>query len=542
MKRDANIGASHPLGATLGGGGANFIMVYPSPHTTVGSPGFGRRSSGVLLPLSSLPGRHGSGDLSEAAFAFIDFLAAAGQSWWQMLPVGPPGDPPGNSPYSPSSSVAGSPYLVSLDTLWKEGWLTRREIQPERTFLADHVCFEVVHPYREQRLRLAWERFRMARPSRRAEFVWFCEQHRDWLDDFALYSALKRQLGQTHWTAWPRDLRCRRPAALAEMRRSSQVEFDFHRWVQFQFHRQWAALRRHARRRRVALIGDIPIFVSHDSADVWTHTALFKLDASGLPTQVSGYPPDDFCPQGQRWGHPQYHWPEHQRTEFGWWAARFAGAYRLFDAVRLDHFLGFTRLWSIPARTRGAKYGRWIRTPGRALLSVVRQTAGNRPMIAEDLGHVTPADVRLRDDLGIPAMRILQWGLGPGDPQHRPHRFSPHTVAYTGTHDTDTAVGWFQTLDPRARNQVLNYTGADGREIHLALIRLAWNSVANTVIVPVQDLLGLDHHARMNRPGTPTKNWHWRILNGQLSPELAHWLHRLTELSERLPESETNST
>jgi 4-alpha-glucanotransferase len=262
---------------------------------------------------------------------------------------------------------------------------------------------------------------------------------------------------------------------------------------------------------------------------------LFKLDALGNPTHVSGYPPDDFCRNGQRWGHPLYRWSEHRRAGYRWWAARFAGAFRLFDAVRLDHFLGFTRLWSIPASARTAKQGRWMKTPGLELLSVMRQTMGDRPMIAEDLGHVTQADLALRDEFGIPPMRIVPWGLGLGNPLHRPHHFVPHTAAYTGTHDTSTVVGWFRGLKRQEQKSILEYLGSDGRAIHLDLIRLTLNSVANTVIVPVQDLLGLDDRARMNRPGTRTGNWQWRVPPGRLTPTLARLLHRLTDLAERLP-------
>jgi 4-alpha-glucanotransferase len=512
-------------------------MVRHAKRITGAAPRFGQRSSGLLLHVTSLPGRHGSGDLSRAAFDFIDFLAAAGQSWWQMLPVGPPGEPPGNSPYSSCSSVAGSPYLISLEALREEGWLTRHEVRSDRQFAAEHVHFAPVRAYREQRLRRAWQRFRAAPASRRHEFGGFCQQHSEWLDDFALYCTLRRQFDQAPWPAWPRRLSQRDPAALREVRRACQDEFDYHRWLQFQFGRQWAALRRYAHRRGVGLIGDLPMFVSQDSADVWAHPELFKLDGRGQPAWLSGYPPDDFCRQGQRWGHPQYDWPQHRRARFRWWVARFAGAYRLFDAVRLDHFLGFTRLWSIPARSPAAKDGRWTRTPGRELLSAVRRALGDRLMIAEDLGHVTRADVVLREDFAIPAMRLLQWGLELGDPLHRPHRLPSHSVLYTGTHDTNTVAGWFQGLTSKARKRVLDYVGGDGREIHWDLIRLALNSVANTAILPVQDLLGLDERARMNQPGTATGNWHWRVPPGHLTPALAGRLRRLTELSERLPES-----
>ncbi len=497
---------------------------------------FRRRSAGLLLHITSLPGRHGSGDLGANAHRFIDFLAAAGQSWWQMLPVGPPGDPPGNSPYSSCSSVAGSPYLISLDPLYEEGWLTRHEVLPDPRFAAEQVQFQLVRSYRQTRLRQAWARFQTAKPSRREAFTQFCARHRGWLDNYALYLALKQRFGQAPWPQWPQDLRRRRPAALAEARRTCQPEMAYHCWIQYLFDRQWTALLRHAHRCGVALMGDLPMFVSHDSVDVWAHPELFKLGPQGWPTRISGYPPDAFCRLGQRWGHPQYHWAAHGRSGFRWWVARFAGAYRRFDAIRLDHFLGLTRLWSIPASAHSGKHGRWVRTPGRELLNTVRHTLGQQPMIAEDLGHVTPADIALRDDFGMPAMRILQWGLGPGDPLHRPHRFSPHTVAYTGTHDTDTVVGWFEGLPARAKRQVLTYTGGDGSHIHLDLIRLAFNSAANTVIVPVQDLLALDGQARMNRPGTPSGNWGWRVRANQLTAGLAANLRRMTESSERLSE------
>jgi 4-alpha-glucanotransferase len=497
-------------------------------------PTLQQRSAGLLLHITSLPGRHGSGDLSRAAFRFLDFLAAAGQSWWQMLPVGPPGDPPGNSPYSSCSSMAGSPWLVSIDVLREDGWLTAREARPDPRFSSDRVRFPVVRAYREQRLRQAWARFCASRPSRRDGFAAFCAQHGDWLDDFALFCALRQRFQPAPWPAWPQELRCRQSQAIAAARRDLRGECDHHRWVQFQFHRQWAALRQHAHRRGVALLGDLPIFVSHDSADVWAHPELFELDARGRPTRVSGYPPDAFCAQGQRWGHPLYRWQAHRQSGFPWWVARFARVYELFDAVRLDHFLGFTRLWSIPASAPTAATGRWTRTPGRELLSAVRRQCGDRPMIAEDLGRVTRADIRLRDAFGMPPTRIVPWGLGPGDPLHRPHNLRPHTVACTSTHDTDTVVGWFRKATPQVRKDAAAYAGSATGGIHLDLIRLALNSAANTVIVPVQDLLGLGASARMNRPGTATGNWQWRVPPGLLTPALARRLRRMTALADRL--------
>lgn len=501
---------------------------------------FNRRSSGLLLHVTSLPGRHGSGDVGREAHAFVDFCADAGQTWWQMLPVGPPGPHPGNSPYSSYSSVAGSPYLVSLDELGRLGLLTPRELKPVRGHNEQRVNFAAVRPYREQCLRAAHQRFSEGRRGRFRKIQLACDHYRRaqaaWLDDFALYCALKARYRGAPWSQWPAPLRSRDPAALAAAREARAAEVDFHRFVQFLFDRQWQALHEHARRRGVGLVGDVPIFVAHDSVDVWCSPELFLLDRAGMPTRVSGFPPDVFSRTGQRWGHPLYDWEAHRRTRFRWWVARFQGTFRLFDAVRIDHFLGFSEYWSIPADSAGAAKGTWVKAPGRELFAALRDGLGERPIIAEDLGRATPAALALRDEFGFPGMRILHQAFGTGGSDYnRPHSYVPRSVAYTGTHDNDTTVGWFRRLRPAERRTVLDYAGGASKSIHLDLVRAVMTSVANTAIFPVQDLLGLDNRARMNTPGTAEGNWRWRLPPGKLTASVATDSRRLTELSRRLP-------
>jgi 4-alpha-glucanotransferase len=500
---------------------------------------FRRRSSGLLLHVTSLPGRHGSGDLGAEALRFVDFCADAGQTWWQMLPVGPPGAPPWNSPYSSHSSAAGSPFLVSLDVLARDGLLTPRELRRPAGADDARVSFESVNAFREERLRVAHERFcdpAFSRRNRRLlrDYLLFQGENRAWLEDFALFCALKERSGGAPWSQWDARVRRREPEALERARHGIGNRLDYHRFVQFLFDRQWQALRAHARHRGVGLIGDVPIYVIHDSVDVWCDPELFTLDRTGRPTRVSGVPPDAFSADGQRWGHPQYDWAAHRRQKFRWWVARFERTFRLFDAVRIDHFLGFNRVWSIPAASPTARWGRWVRSPGRELFETLRRHLGERPIIAEDLGVLTPQAAALRDHFGFPGMRVFHFGFGGGDDYHRPHAYPHASVAYTGTHDNDTTVGWFDTLGPpSSRRDVLAYTGGTPRAIHRDAIRAVMVSAANTVIFPVQDLLGLDGRARMNTPGTAGGNWGWRVPAGALTRALATELRRLAGLSGR---------
>jgi 4-alpha-glucanotransferase len=491
---------------------------------------FHHRTSGILMHVTSLPGPHGCGDLGPAAHRFVHFLAEAGQTWWQMLPVGPPGRAPAFSPYDSSSAFAGSPWLVSLEALAHQGWLATHDLKSVPDLFRSHVHFPATLRFREERLRLAFAEFRRLRGDRARSFREFCDANADWLDDFALFMAMRRSTGGQPWTEWESGVRRRDPLALRAAHERSAQEIAGHRFVQFEFDRQWRALREHAHRCGVGLIGDLPIFVAHDSADVWSHPELFQLDRRGRPRWVSGYPPDRFNRMGQRWGHPQYDWARHEQTGFAWWVRRFKRIFELFDAVRIDHFLGFTRTWSIPARAASARQGRWVNSPGFKVFTAVQRKLGCRPMIAEDLGHGTPADVRLRDAFGLAPMRLFQFGFGPEPDaaEHLPHNHSRLCAAYTGTHDNDTIVGWFRHLSSAEKRRVLLYAGETESALHHGILRALMASPAHVAILPMQDALGLDQRARMNVPGTLEGNWRWRLPPVNLDPTA----RRLRALSE----------
>jgi 4-alpha-glucanotransferase len=415
--------------------------------------------------------------------------------------------------------------------LAREGLLTKRDIEPVPGLRSGRVNFSATLRFREDRLRQAFASFRRRRGERAREFRDFREANADWLEDFALFATLRRDSGGKPWTDWQKEVRTRQASALRMAGERLADEVAAHRFVQFEFHRQWRALRAHAHRHGIRLIGDLPIFVSHDSADVWCHQQLFQLDRQGQPQHVSGYPPDRFNRHGQRWGHPQYRWAAHQQTGFAWWVRRFARMFELFDAMRIDHFLGFTRTWCIPADARSARSGRWVKSPGPELFGVVQRRLGLLPMIAEDLGHVTAADVRLRDSFGFAPMRIFQFGFGsePDSTDHLPHNYPPLCAAYTGNHDNNTTVGWFQQLAPAQRRRVQAYTGGQPATIHLDSLRTLQSSCANLVICPLQDILGLGCSARINLPGTAHGNWTWR-LDAKLPAATANTLRLQTEL------------
>jgi 4-alpha-glucanotransferase len=482
------------------------------------------RSSGVLLHPTSLSGE----DLGSTSREMVDFLAAAGQRWWQMLPVGPTGY--GNSPYSAQSAFAGNPSLVSVERLVADGLLAPGA---RRQSGEDHLASAFT----------ALERGGATDP----DFRRFCDDARGWLDDFALYRAIKAVQGLTQWSLWPAPLRDRAPDALARFADEHRREIDFQRFVQWRFFRDWQALRAYAHERGVALIGDLPIFLAHDSADVWLNRGQFYLDDLGEPTLVAGVPPDYFSATGQRWGNPLYRWAEMRASGYAWWIARFRSALALFDAIRLDHFIGYTRYWAIPAREPTAMKGRWRSAPGARFFRAVGAALGELPLIAEDLGLVTPAVESLRVRFGFPGIKLLQFAFGtdPQGPSFLPHNYPRDAVAYTGTHDNDTTAGWFHdpgsgTRSPeqtaRERRAALRYLGApdddardDGREIHWRMIRAIMASVANLAIVPAQDLLGLGSEARMNHPGTTAGNWSFRLRPGALTPAIADRLRDLTE-------------
>lgn len=492
---------------------------------------FSRRSSGVLMHLTSLPGAHGGGDLGPEAHRFLAFLKQAGQSWWQMLPVGPPGRAPAFSPYDSSSAFAGSPWLVSLTALAREGLLTSRDITPGPGLSRRRVNYPATLRFREERLRQAFTGFRRRHGERGRAFRDFCDANADWLEDVALFRALQCDSGGTPWPEWDNDVRRRRPSALRAAAGRLADEVALQRFIQFEFDQQWKALREQAHRHGIGLIGDLPIFVAHDSADAWCHQSLFFIDGRGQPLRVSGYPPDRFNRLGQRWGHPQYRWAAHEQDQFAWWVRRFERLFDLFDAVRIDHFLGFTRTWSIPAHAASPKGGQWVKSPGEKLFAAVKKKLGDRPMIAEDLGHVTPADIALRDAFGLAPMRIFQFGFGTeaDSAVHLPHNLPPLCSVYTGNHDNNTTLGWFQELTAAQRRQVLAYTDGQPETISMDCVRALHRSCASLVIVPLQDILGLDARGRMNIPGTAHGNWGWR-LSSKLRASTAKRLQLQTEL------------
>lgn len=504
-----------------------------------------QRRSGILLHPTSLPGAHGHGDLGPEAHDFLRFLARAGQSLWQMLPVVPPGG--GDSPYDSPSSFAGSSELVSLRYLVEDGLLEPADlIAPARLRDCPRSRYGAAKRFRTRRLRKAFERFRAGVAQHGLHEL--REREQFWLPDYTLFAALKAAYRDAPWFSWPAELRRREPAALAAARRELAAEIAYHEFVQLAFDRQWQRLRGHAQHLGVLLLGDIPMFVAHDGADVWQHQHLFQLDPDGHRLAVAGVPPDYFSADGQRWGNPLYDWRQLRETGYAWWIERLRGNLRRFDAIRLDHFIGFHRYWEIPTRSPSAREGRFVEVPGQDFFNKAREALGDLPFIAEDLGIVTPEVERLRDDFGLPGMRVLAFAFSDGAEAYLPHRFHRRCVVYTGTHDNDTIRGLLdapeRTADEherrqleRQRDRALAYSGSDGREPHWDLIRSALASVADTAIFPIQDVLGLGTEARMNVPGTPDGNWGYRVRSELLSSAVAAKLTRLTETYERCPPS-----
>ncbi|MBI2761750.1 MAG: 4-alpha-glucanotransferase [Chloroflexi bacterium] len=486
------------------------------------------RASGVLLHPTSLPGGHGIGDLGPEAYRFVDFLAAAGQRLWQIMPLGPPGY--GESPYAARSAFAGNPLLISLDRLVEDGLLTSDEAVLVGDHDGDRAHFARVEAFKLARLRQAWERFDTEGGDRRHDLDRFGEEQRSWLPDYVLFMALRDQHSGA-WTDWSPEFVARDAGALKEASKDLAGEVAFQTFLQFLFFEQWRDLRDYANARGVRIVGDVPIFVAHDSSDVWAHQDVFYLDEHGRPTLIAGVPPDAFSSTGQRWGNPLYRWDVLGDRGFDWWVERFRATFALVDIVRIDHFRGFQACWHIPAREPTAENGDWVETPGRELFDAVRAELGDAPVIAEDLGLITPEVHALREDLGIPGMNVLQFAFGgESDNLYLPHNHTRDSVVYTGTHDNDTTVGWYASLDERTRDHVRRYLGVDGSDIAWDLIRAALQSVAEMAIVPVQDLLALDGEARMNFPGRPEGNWSWRLLPGQLTDAHAARLRDLAEL------------
>jgi 4-alpha-glucanotransferase len=462
-----------------------------------------------------------------------------------MLPVSPPGG--GDSPYDSASAFAGSPWLVSLELLARDGLLRPDElIAPGRLRASPRAQHAASRRFRAKRLRRAFERFR-ARPEAERVLGVFAEEHHDWLPDYALYQALHRAHGRSPWTRWGDELRRREPAALARARAELASEVELETWVQREFTRQWADLRERAREFGVRLLGDVPMFVAHDSADVWTHQHLFRLDQHGERTHLAGVPPDYFSADGQLWGNPIYDWHALRSSGYAWWVARLGRTLERFDALRLDHFIGFHRFWEVPAGASSARDGHFVDGPGHELFEVLKHRFGHLPFVAEDLGVVTDGVVHLRDAFNLPGMRVLAFAFAGNFRDYQPHRYPPRVVAYTGTHDNDTLVGWLRSHETapnlerklelqKERDRALRYAGSDGREAHWDLVRTLHASAANTTVVPLQDLLGMDGSSRMNVPGTPSGNWRFRAPASAFAPALAERLASLSDAYERVPE------
>ena len=506
------------------------------------------RSAGILLHPTSLPGRFGIGELGDEALAFLDFLRGAGCSLWQVLPLGPTGY--GDSPYQCFSAFAGNPLLISLDLLVRDGWLAASDLAKAPHFPKHGVDFGAVIAFKLPLLHRAYDRFRDgATAAQRAEFDEFSQRTASWLDDYALFMAVKAATGGIRWNAWDKDLATRRPEALEEARKAHAPEIEAQKFWQWQFSRQWEALRARCHEKGVKIMGDIPIFVAHDSADVWAHPDLFFLAADGSPAVIAGVPPDYFSATGQCWGNPLYRWDVAARSGYAWWIERFRSTLSQVDLVRLDHFRGFEAYWEIPGTEVTAVNGRWMPGPGAAFFEAIGVSLGTLPIVAEDLGFITPEVEALRERFDFPGMAILQFAFGTDaqGSEFRPHNYRRRLVVYTGTHDNDTTVGWFtagvgdstrtQEEVEAEREVCLSYLGSAGREIHWDFIRTVLASVADTAVVPVQDVLGLGSEARMNLPGRAGGNWGWRFEAGALAPALRDRFHMMNTLYGRLPRS-----
>jgi 4-alpha-glucanotransferase len=516
-----------------------------------------KRAAGVLLHPTSLPGPYGIGDLGLAARRFLDFLTEAGQSLWQVLPLGPTGY--ADSPYAPFSAFAGNPLLISLEALAAEGDLDPRRLEPPPDFPSERVDYAAVLRWKPPLLEEAARNFLRRRGKRREAFEAFRRQEAHWLAEYALFMSIKEHFdrraqgegadGSLWHSYWPEELALREPAALERWKTERAEELAILETIQFFFDEQWQALRRYARERGIAIIGDIPIFVAPDSADVWSNRELFHLDVRGRPTVVAGVPPDYFSAGGQLWGNPLFDWTAMAARGYRWWIERVRSGLKRLDYLRIDHFRGFQAYWEVPAGSPTAAYGRWVPGPDAALFETLRAELGELPILAEDLGVITPEVERLRDRYGFPGMKILQFAFDTREAgaegaanKFLPHNHPRNAVVYTGTHDNDTTLGWYRRRTPEERAQVLRYLalGEDDREpppgsVVWGFIRLALASVASFAILPLQDLLGLGSEARMNTPSTLSGNWAFRCRQEQLTAELAARLAALTRLYGRFP-------
>ena len=487
------------------------------------------RSAGMLLPIFSLPGDYGAGVLGAEARGFVDFLHVAGQKWWQILPIGPTGA--GNSPYTSESTFAGNPLLIDPERLAAEGLLDRADLEGAKLPPSDQIDYGALYRLREPLLRKAFQRAR----GKGDEAVRAFSESRPWLREYVLYRAAKIHFRNAAWVDWPDEgLRRHEPEALERWRRELREDVDFRSYVQFWFFTQWEELKAYANGQGVKIIGDMPIYVSLDSADVWSERKEFLLDGEGRPSKVAGVPPDYFSQEGQLWGNPLYNWEAMKRDGFGWWIRRVEGASRLFDAIRIDHFRGLESYWAVPAGSDTAKTGAWEKGPGMDLLRVLTSWFPQTTYIAEDLGILTDDVHRLREEAGLPGMKVLEFAFSGPDNAYLPHHYRPGCICYTGTHDNDTAAGWYAHASQEERAFVETYLGAsDAESARRALLRCGQGSVAELFVAQMQDYLGLGSEARLNVPGVAEGNWRWRLLPGQATEELAEEIRAMTAVFSR---------
>jgi 4-alpha-glucanotransferase len=503
------------------------------------------RCSGILLHVTSLPGGHGIGDLGKSAHEFVEFLAESGQKIWQVLPLSPTGY--GDSPYQCFSAFAGNPLFIDLIALRDQGLLSAQDLTTAPSLSAEHVEYARVINFKQGLLRKAARVFLAdSNQAERSAFDAFCHAASDWLDDYALFMACKSVYKDAAWVHWDPGIRHREAAVLQEWQSKMLPETEFHKFQQFEFFRQWERLKTHCQRCNVRIMGDIPIYVAHDSADVWAHPDLFRLDEQGKPTAVAGVPPDYFSATGQLWGNPLYRWDVSAASGHAWWINRVRASLNLFDLVRLDHFRGFEAYWEIPANAVTADQGRWVKGPGSEFFHTLQTELKELPFVAENLGVITPEVEELRKRFGFPGMSLLQFAFGndPQGPTFRPHNYSRELVAYTGGHDNDTTVGWWTSLgvgestrtaeDIRIEHDFTRaYLGFQDDPVNRVLIRAVLASVANVAMIPLQDVLGLGSNARMNLPGTISGNWKWRYQAGTLTTEISEQLRKMTTLYDR---------
>ncbi len=493
-----------------------------------------KRSAGILLSVTSLPSNYGIGCFSESAYQFVDWLKAAGQSYWQILPLGPTSY--GDSPYQSFSTFAGNPYLISLEEFIKDGLLTKEECEtadlgadPEKT------DYEKLYQNRYPLLRKAYERSSVQDDE---EFQQFCMEN-SWLADYALFMAVKDRFHGVAWNEWDEDIRMKTPEAVETCRKELSKEIEYYQFLQYHFYRQWKKLKSYANANGIRIIGDIPIYVAFDSADTWANPELFQLDEKNIPYAVAGCPPDGFSPTGQLWGNPLYRWDYHKETGFAWWISRMKHCFELYDVVRIDHFRGFDEYYSIPYGEDTAINGQWNKGPGIELFRAIEQALGKKDVIAEDLGFITDSVREMVKQSGFPNMKVLEFAFDArdsGGSEYLPHNYPENCVAYTGTHDNQTIRSWFQTITEEERQMVRDYTSdryTPDEKIGKTMVGILMRSRANLCMIPLQDYLGLDDRSRMNTPSTVGENWRWRMKKDALQPELKEEILRLTTLCQR---------